>query len=293
MQEIQYSAPTSIDEALRLLASANGGAHLLGGGTDLLIQLRHGMVPSTRLLIDSKHIAELSNLSFDDDAGLRIGAAVPCCRVTRDPAVVRRHPGLAEAAGLIGSMQIQSRATLGGNLCNGSPAADTVPPLIALDASAVIAGPRGRRELPVGDVVTGPRRTALAGDELLIELRVPPPPTGGADCYRRFIPRNEMDIAVVGVAASVALDGGRCVAARVVLGAVGPTPILATDAAVELIGKEIDDAVLERVARAAVAAGRPISDKRGTAEFRRRIIGVLTRRVVAAAVQRAAANGGR
>jgi len=287
VQEVDYSAPTSIDEALRLLAGASGKARVLGGGTDLLIQLRDGMHESTRLVVDAKHIAELSALSFDSRAGLRIGAAVPCYRVTSNAEVARLYPCLAEAAELIGSTQIQSRATLGGNLCNGSPAADTVPALIALGARAVVAGPRGRRELPVETFITGPRKTALAGDELLVELIVPPPAPGSADCYQRFIPRNEMDIAVVGVGASVTLEGGRCRAARIALGAVGPTPILANEAAAELIGKTIDEGVLDRVARAATAVTQPISDKRGPAEFRRRIVGVLTRRVVAEAARRA------
>jgi aerobic carbon-monoxide dehydrogenase medium subunit len=290
VRDLQYRAPTSVEEAVRLLAEASVGARLLAGGTDLLIQLRDGMLPSVRLVVDGKRIAELGRLSFDERSGLRLGAAVPCYRVSGDGAVALHYPSLAEAAQLIGSRQIQSRATVGGNLCNGSPAADAVPALIALGARAVIAGPRGRRELAVEDFITGPRRTALADDELLIEVLVPPSPRGSADCYQRFIPRNEMDIAVVGVGASVALDGGRCTAARIALGAVGPTPILAEDAAAEVVGKTIDEDVLERVAEAAIAVARPISDKRGPAEFRRRIVGVLTRRVVAEAARRAAAR---
>jgi carbon-monoxide dehydrogenase medium subunit len=290
VREFEYRAPTAVEEAVRLLAAAGGGARVLAGGTDLLIQMRDGMLPSVRLLVDGKRIAELDRLSFDERSGLRLGAAVPCYRVGDDVAVARHYPGLAEAARLIGSRQIQSRATVGGNLCNGSPAADTIPALIALGARVAVAGPHGRRELPVEDFVTGPRRTALAHDELLIEVLVPSSPKGSADCYQRFIPRNEMDIAVVGVGASVALDGGRCTAARIALGAVGPTPILALEAAGEMVGKPIDEGVLERVAEAAVAAAQPISDKRGPAEFRRRIVGVLTRRVVAEAARRAAAR---
>jgi carbon-monoxide dehydrogenase medium subunit len=288
VQDLQYSAPTSVDEALRLLASTSGGARVLGGGTDLLIQLREGLLPATRLVIDAKRIAELNELSFDDRGGLRIGSAVPCWRVTHDAAVTSRYPGLAEATELIGSTQIQSRATIGGNLCNGSPAADTIPALIALGAQAVIAGPRGRREVPVEAFITAPRKTVLGEGELLIELRLPPPAPGSADAYQRFIPRNEMDIAVVGVGASITLERGRCTAARIALGAVGPTPILARDAAAVLVGNAIDEDAPERVADAAVAAARPISDKRGTADFRRRIVGVLARRVVAEAARRAA-----
>lgn len=286
MHEIAYASPTTVDEAIQLLASPANDARILSGGTDLLIQLRAGARPDTRTLIDAKRISELDVLALDD-AGLRLGAAVPCARLTRHPDVVRRYPGLTEAAGLIGSRQIQSRATLGGNLCNGSPAADTVPALIALDASAVIAGPSGRRHVAVEQFITAPGKTVLAPTELLVELLVPRPAAGCGDAYQRFIPRNEMDIAVVGVGARIALDGARCVEARIALGAVGPTPILATEAANTLIGQEIDDAVLERAAEAAMAAARPISDKRGTADFRRKIVGTLTRRVIAMAAARA------
>ena len=287
MQEVQYAAPTSVAEAVRLLGAGGGQARMLGGGTDLLIQLRAG-ARSARQIVDAKRIDELNVLELDPGAGLRIGAAVPCFRVTGDRAIAAAFPGLVEATEMIGSTQIQSRATIGGNLCNGSPAADTTPALIALGAEAVIAGPGGRRTVAVKDFITAPGKTVLAADEILVELRVPSPAPGSADCYQRFIPRNEMDIAVVGVGAAIGLSGGRCVSARIALGAVGPTPILAGEPAAELTGKVLDDAVLARAASAAMAAARPISDMRGTADFRRQVVGVLTRRVVAEAARRAA-----
>jgi CO/xanthine dehydrogenase FAD-binding subunit len=287
VQEIQYTAPTSVAEAIRLLGAAGGQGRMLGGGTDLLIQLRAG-ARSASHIVDAKRIDELNVLELDPRSGLRIGAAVPCFRITGDANIARSFPGLVEAAELIGSTQIQSRATLGGNLCNGSPAADTTPALIALDAQGVIAGPSGRRTVAVKDFITAPGKTVLAPDEILVELRIPAPAPGSADCYQRFIPRNEMDIAVVGVGASITLSAGRCVAARIALGAVGPTPIVAGEAAAELTGKTLDDAVLGRAASAAMAAAKPITDMRGTAEFRSQVVGVLTRRVVAEAARRAA-----
>jgi carbon-monoxide dehydrogenase medium subunit len=289
VHEIEYSAPASVAEAVAILAAGGGQARAFGGGTDLLIQLRAG-TRDARHLVDIKRIDELNRLTVDARAGLRIGAAVPCSRITEDRAVAALYPGLVEAAALIGSTQIQNRATLGGNLCNGSPAADTTPALIALGAKAIVAGRKGRRSVPVESFVVGPGRTVLAPDELLVELEVPAPAQHSADCYLRQIPRNEMDIAVVGVGASVTLDGDRCVAARIALAAVGPTPILAAQAASELIGKSIDEASLARAASAASAASQPITDMRGTAEYRRKIVAVLTRRAVAEAARRARAR---
>lgn len=290
MQEIQYTAPTSLAQAIQVLAGEPELARALGGGTDLLIQLRAG-ARQARHLVDTKRIAELCVLQCEARSGLRIGGAVPCYRITEHPEIGKLYPGLVEATRLIGSTQIQSRATLGGNLCNGSPAADTTPALIALKASAAIAGPRGRRMLPVAEFIIAPGRTALGPSELLVELLLPPPAGFGADCYQRFIPRNEMDIAVVGVGASVALDGpgegARCTTAHIALGAVGPTPIVAAAAAKALVGGPIDDAALRRAAELAMAAAQPISDMRGTAEFRREVTGVLVRRVVAEAARRA------
>jgi len=290
VHEIRYSAPRSVAEAVALLADGGDGARVLGGGTDLLIQLRAG-ASSARHLVDVKHIPELDVITCDDSEGLRLGAAVPCERLAGDARVRALFPGLAESAALIGSTQIQNRATVAGNLCNGSPAADTTPSLLALGATCVLAGPAGRRELAVADFLVGPGRTALGPGELLVELRIPAPGPGAADCYQRFIPRREMDIAVVGVAAALTVLDGRCTAARVALGAVGPTALLAHDAARVLVGSSLDDATLERAAAAATATARPIDDMRAPADYRRAVTGVLTRRVVAEAARRARGKG--
>jgi carbon-monoxide dehydrogenase medium subunit len=237
-----------------------------------------------------KKIKELQVLSFDAKKGLRLGAAVPCIEISESDVMRRHYPGLTEAAHLIGSLQIQNRASVGGNLCNGSPAADTTPALIVLGARARIVGPNGEREVPVEAFVVSPGRTVLKPGELLVELLVPAPAPHSSDAYLRFIPRNEMDIAVVGVGAAVTLDGDKVKAARIALAAVGPTPILASKAADAIIGMKLDDAALEAAGRAASAACSPIDDMRGTAEFRLHITAVLTRRVLSIAAERAKKN---
>ncbi|MEW6270319.1 MAG: xanthine dehydrogenase family protein subunit M [Thermodesulfobacteriota bacterium] len=287
MHEIRYSAPATVPEAVALLAADGGAARVLAGGTDLLIQLRAGTCPA-RHLIDVKRITELARLEWDASGALHVGAAVPCWRLAEDRRARATFPGLVEAAALIGSTQIQSRATIAGNLCNGSPAADTTPALIALGAVCVAQGPRGSREIPCESFLLAPGRTALQPGELLTEVRVPAPAPRSADCYQRFTPRNEMDIAVVGVGASVMLGpDGRCTAARIALGAVAPTVLLAPDAAGVLVGTTLDDAALDRAAEAARAIARPISDMRAPADYRRELTGVLVRRVVAEAARRA------
>lgn len=285
VNEIAYSRPRNIADAVALLSSGEQ-ARAFAGGTDLLIQMRSGARHATHL-VDIKHIDDLTRLECDATAGLRLGAAVPCWRLGASSEARRLYPGLVEAAELIGSTQIQSRATIGGNLCNSSPAADTTPALIAIGARCVIAGPSGRRELPVADFISAPGRNGLAKGELLVELLAPPPGPGTADCYQRMTPRREMDIAIVGVGAQVTLDGERCSAARIALGAVGPTPILATVAAERLVGRILDDAALRDAGEAARALARPISDMRGTADYRREVVAVLTRRVLAEAARRA------
>ncbi len=209
--------------------------------------------------------------------------------IVEHPQLVESYPGLAEAVGLIGSTQIQGRASVGGNLCNASPAADTVPALLALGAECVVAGPGGQRTLAIEDFVLGPGRTALGAGELLVELRIGPRPPRSADAYLRFIPRTEMDIAVVGAGVDLTLEpDGRCSAARVALGAVAPTVIDVPEAAAALVGGAVDEAALERAGEAASAATRPINDKRGTVAFRHKVAGVLTRRAVTIAAARAA-----
>jgi CO/xanthine dehydrogenase FAD-binding subunit len=286
LHEIKYEAPTTLQQALGILAAQGEKARPLAGGTDIIIQLRQG-VRATRTLVDVKKIRELRELSFDPKTGLRLGAAVSCIEVTENVDLRRRYPGLAEAAHLIGSLQIQNRASVGGNLCNGSPAADTTPALIALGARARIAGAGGEREVAVEDFCTAPGQTVLKPGELLVQILVPPPAAHSADAYLRFIPRNEMDIAVVGVGSALTLDGERVTAARIALGAVGPTPILARKAAESLIGKKLDESALAAAARLATEATSPIDDMRGTAEFRRHVTGVLTRRTLKIAAERA------
>lgn len=289
MHELHYEAPTSLDQAIGLLAAAGDDGRMLAGGTDLIIQMRAG-VREPGQVIDAKKIPELQTLSYDAQSGLRLGAALACCEIIDNPTVRQHYPGLVEAAGLIGSDQILARASVGGNVCNGSPAADTTPALIALGATCHIAGPNGTREVAVEDVVTAPGQTALAADELLVEFRIPAPPAKAADCYQRFIPRNEMDIAVVGVGSCVALDGDTCSAARIGLGAVAARPLLAKEAGDALVGKPLDDAAIDATAKLAQAAASPISDMRGTAEFRTHLVGVLTRRTLEEAAARARAR---
>jgi carbon-monoxide dehydrogenase medium subunit len=286
LHAINYEAPVTLDEALALLRTHGEQARPLAGGTDLIIQLRAG-VRRPGHIVDVKKIKELRELTVDPKAGLRLGAAVRCIEIHENADMRRIYPGLTEAAHLIGSLQIQNRASVGGNLCNGSPAADTTPALIAIGARARIAGAKGEREVPVEDVVLSPGRTVLAPGELLVQILAPAPAAHSSDAYLRFIPRNEMDIAVVGVGASITLDGDKVKAARIGLGAVAATPLLATKAAESLIGKKLDAAALETAGRFASEATSPIDDMRGTAEFRRHVTGVLTRRVLAIAAERA------
>ncbi len=284
MQPFSFFAPRSLAEATALLRDAD--ARVLAGGTDLIVQMRTGRVRPARV-VDVKRIPELGALSVSA-AELVLGAAVPAV-VVREHAEVRRlWPGVVEAIALIGSQQIQGRATAGGNLCNASPAADSVPALIAAGARATIAGPNGTRSLAVESFVEAPGKSALRGAEILVDIRIPRPPARSADAYLRLIPRSEMDIAVVGAGVALTLDAsGRCSAARVALGAVAPTPLLVPDAARALVGSALDDAALARAAAAAAAACQPIDDKRGTAEYRRKVAGVLVRRAAAIAAARA------
>jgi CO/xanthine dehydrogenase FAD-binding subunit len=291
LHAINYESPRTIADAVALLAAHGDKARPLSGGTDLVIQLRAG-VRRPEYVVDIKHIPEMTRISFSMQHGLHLGAAVSCIEIHENADMRRYYPGLTEAAHLIGSLQIQSRATVGGNLCNGSPAGDSTPALIALGAKARIVGPKGERIVPVDTFITGPARTVLQPGELLIEFLIDSPARHSSDAYLRFIPRNEMDIAVVGVGASVTLDldDDRVTDARIALGAVGPTPILATAAASAIIGKKLDEAALDNAARLATSVATPIDDMRGTAEFRRHIVGVLTRRALTIAAERARSN---
>lgn len=287
MQAFDYAAVRSVDDAVSLLAKHGDQARPLAGGTDIIVAVREGR-RQVAMLVDIKGIPELNQLSYDAAQGLTLGAAVPCYRIYEHQEIAATYPGLIDAVSLVGGTAIQGRASVGGNLCNASPAADTTPALIVHRAMCVIAGPNGRREMPVEQFCTGPGRTALQPGEFLVALRMPsPPPHFGAQ-YLRFIPRNEMDIAVVGVGASVVLnqDQSSFVSGRVALGAVAATPLLVETAAA-LAGKSVSDETIQQAAEAAQAAARPIDDMRGTAQYRRHLVGVLTRRALRGAIQRA------
>jgi aerobic carbon-monoxide dehydrogenase medium subunit len=289
MTNIRYLAPRTLDEAIGAFAAAGSAARIMAGGTDLLVQMRSGAV-RPGLIIDIKKIAEMTSIEETADGGFRIGAAVPGAVLAEHVRFGKVWPGVLEAINLIGSTQVQGRASAGGNLCNGSPAADSVPAMIAAGAVAAVLGPNGSRQLPVEEVPAGPGRTRLAPGEILVSFTYPPRPPGSGDAYLRMIPRTEMDIAVVGCGASVTLHDGICTAARVGLGAVAPTVLLVEAAAKALIGGKLDDAALNAAASACSAACRPIDDKRGTIAYRTKIAGVLLKRTVAIAAHRAGGN---
>jgi carbon-monoxide dehydrogenase medium subunit len=289
MPNVNYSAPSTVDEAVKILAGTGGMAKVLSGGTDLLVQLRSGRIKPS-LIVDTKRIAGMIGIR-EEAGGFVIGAATPGTLLGEHEGLREAWPGVIEAANLIGSTQIQARASLAGNLCNASPAADSVPAMIAARATCVVVGPGGRREAPVETICTGPGTTSLAKGELITEFRLPKPAPHSADAYLRFIPRTEMDIAVVGAGVNVTLDGhGVCTDARVALGAVAPTAVLVPDAAKALIGHKLDDATLQALDAAARRACKPIDDKRGTIDYRVKVAGVLARRAAAIAFERA---GGR
>ncbi len=293
---MKYAAPTTVDEARALLAD-NPDSRVFAGATDLVPQMRAGR-PQPSMLVDLKHVERLMAVSHADGCWV-IGAAVPTADLTAHAEFSAAFPGISEGAGLIGSDQIQNRCSLGGNLCNASPAADSVPALIASQAQAVIASHDGERTIPVAEVVTGPGQTSLDDDEFVIELRIDDPPPATGDAYLRLIPRTEMDIAVVGAAVRLSLDGDTVSDARVVLGAVAPTAVRVPDAEAALVGATLtgtadnghdgplDDDTLAAVSAAASAACDPIDDKRGTIAYRTKVAGVLAKRAAAIAATRA------
>jgi carbon-monoxide dehydrogenase medium subunit len=283
---LAYTAPTSVEEAVRALAGASGTAKVLSGGTDLLVQLRSGRLKAD-LIVDTKKIPGLSGIREEGGAFV-IGAATSGATIGEHERLGAAWPGVVEAANLIGSTQIQGRATLAGNLCNASPAADSVPALIAGGATCVVAGSNGRREVPVESIATGPGRTSLKPDEFIVEFRLPKRPPRSSDAYLRFIPRTEMDIAVVGAGVNLTLDAAGVVTeARLVLGAVAPTAVIVPAAATALIGRKLDETALAGLDKAARAACKPIDDKRGTIAYRVKVAGVLARRAATIAYKRA------
>jgi carbon-monoxide dehydrogenase medium subunit len=282
-----YIAPTSVQAAVDALAGAGATARVLSGGTDLIVQMRAGRVKPA-LIVDLKAVPGAVGVRQGPDGGFVIGAATSGAALGEHAALGKAWPGVVEGVNLIGSTQVQGRATLAGNLCNASPAADSVPPMVAARAVAVIAGPSGQREVPVEQIPAGPGRTSLAPGEFIVEFRLPPRAARASDAYLRFIPRTEMDIAVVGAGVNLTLDAAGVVTeAHVALGAVAPTVLLVPDAGAALVGTKLDEAALARLDAAARAACRPISDKRGTAEYRTQIAGVLARRAALIAYSRA------
>jgi CO/xanthine dehydrogenase FAD-binding subunit len=280
--------PGSVDECVRALAERGPDAKVVAGGTDLLPQLKNGML-RTGCVVDLSGVSQLRQLARGNGSGLRIGAAVTARTLERDREVNATYPAIAESGALVGSVQIRNLATLGGNLCNAAPSADMAPPLLALDAEAVIAGPTGTRRVPFASFFLGVRRTVLAPGELLVEIAVPHPGPHSGGNYRRHTPRRELDIAVVGVASQLTLAKGVCTKARIALAAVAPTPVRATGAERLLEGHPVTPDLIERAARAVVEAARPISDQRGSADFRRHLVQVLTRRTLTTALARAGA----
>lgn len=281
---MRYEAPNSVTAAVNLLNTPD--ARVLAGGTDLLVQLRAGRIKPTTL-VDIKKIPELKQIRIEADR-IHIGAAVSGAELGEHPTISSEWPGVVEAFELIGSTQIQGRASMGGNLCNASPAADSVPALIAANATCLIAGPQGQRSVPVEDIVVNPGRTSLQTGEFILEFQLPRQQARSGDAYLRLIPRTEMDIAVVGAGVNISLDeNGVCSAARVALGAVAPRPLLVEAAAAALIGSRLDEAALAQAAAAASKACHPIDDKRGTIEYRTKVAAVLVKRAAQIALERA------
>ena len=289
MPRVNYEAPTSVDDAVKILAGASGLAKVMSGGTDLLVQLRSGRIKPD-LIVDMKRIPGVIGIREEGDFFI-IGSATPGVMLSSNDKLEHAWPGIVEGADLIGSTQIQGRASLAGNLCNASPAADSVPAVIAARATVVVAGPNGRREVSAESIPAGPGRTSLGKGEFIVEFKIPKPKPHQCDAYLRFIPRTEMDIAVVGCGTNVTLDAnGVCTDARVVLGAIAPTIVIVEEAAKALIGHKLDEPTLAALDAAAQAACKPINDKRGTIEYRTKVAGVLARRTAAIAFERAAAR---
>jgi carbon-monoxide dehydrogenase medium subunit len=287
VRRFELALPESLDDCLRLLAERGPETKLLAGGTDLLPQMKNGVLMPKRV-IDLSGVARVKILECDAK-GLRIGAAVPARQLEQDLRVRAGYASLAESAALVGSVQVRNLATVGGNLCNAAPSADMAPPLVALEAQAVIAGPRGERRVPLSDFFTDVRKTVLGPDELLVEIVVPAPGPHSGGCYIRHTPRRELDIAVVGVASQVTLANGVCAKARISLAAVAPTPVRATAAEAALEGKPLTSDLIERAVDLAAEGAKPISDQRGSADFRRHLVRVLTRRTLTTALARAGA----
>ena len=286
MPDLRYEAPGSLADAVKALAASGGVTRVLAGGTDVIVQMETELVEPD-LLVDIKRIPNLNKIT-QEAGGWRIGATASGMAVVDHPGLNAAWPGVVDGVKLIGSIQVKGRATITGNLCNASPGADSVPPMVTAGAIARVVGPNGTREVPVEQIPVAPGKTSLAKGEIIESFFLPVKPSHSGDAYLRFTPRTEMDIAVVGVAINLTLDAsGTCIAARVAIGAVAPTVLLVKECADALIGTKVDEAALDKLAAAASAACRPIDDKRGTREFRIKIAGVLARRVALKALERA------
>ncbi len=291
MRAFEYHAPTNLNEAIALLSEHGDNARPLAGGTDLVVQMKESATkfPMPSHIVSLLRVPELGGIEFSEDHGLRIGAGATMAEVAESPIIRERYTGIAEGAALVGSYQTMNMATAGGNLCNAAPSADIAPPLLAFEAEAVIAGPGGRRSVSLEEFFVAPGKTVLAADELLAEVRVPTPQAGTGSAYARHTPRKQMDIAVVGVGVALTLADGRIERARIALGAVAPTPVRARAAETALEGQSVWDELFARVAEIAAGECRPISDVRGSAEFRRHIVRVTTERLLHEAARRAGA----
>ncbi|MEC8912062.1 MAG: FAD binding domain-containing protein [Chloroflexota bacterium] len=288
MKWIDFEKPNTVEDAVKLLSDSGGNARAMAGGTDLIVMLRVGHPRvNPDVVVDIKSIPELNELSYDANKGLTVGAAVECYKIYGDDNVNSHFSALNDSATLIGGTQIQGRASFGGNLCNAAPSGDSIPNMIAHRAVATITGPSGTREVPVEDICTGPGQTSIGSDELLISINFPSNGAGFGANYIRFIPRNEMDIAVAGVGASVTIEDGKFTSARVSLASVAPTPLLVEEAGEALVGQPVSEGAIQKAADLAKAAAKPISDMRGTADYRKHLCDVLTRRALTTAVERA------
>lgn len=286
MQRLKYARASSIPEAISLLQQGGETARVLAGGTDVIVQARERR-RKVELFVDIKKIPETQAIEYDAAKGLTVGAATPCYLIYSDETVRKLYPALVDATTVVGGTAIQGRASLGGNLCNSSPAADTIPAMIVLGGVAKVAGPDGEREVPVEDFCTAPGRNVLGTGEFVVSISFPAPRPNAGAAWERFIPRNEMDIAVTNAASHIQLDGGAVSWARIAIGAVAPTPLLVHEAADALIGKPLTDETIAAAAAAAKAAARPIDDMRGSIKQRKHLAGVLVERTIRKAAERA------
>ena len=286
MQELRYAKVGSVDDAVAALQEGGPTARVLAGGTDIIVQAR-ARARDIDLLVDVKGIDEVMQLSFDADGGLTVGAATPCYQIYGDAAVREHYPALIDCTTLIGGTGIQGRASLGGNLCNSSPSGDSLPVMYVLEATAELAGPGGRRTVPAEDFCTGPGRNVMQPGEFLVSLHFPPPAPNSGAAFLRFIPRNEMDIAVVNAATQLRFNGDTVSWARVSIGATAPTPLLVPEAAAALVGRPLSDESIAAASAASREAARPIADMRGSIKQRKHLAAVYTQRTIAIAADRA------